>query len=75
MGGGNSATQQGLMTKLQQIIQSNCLEAFYPPQKLQMLMGRLNSIDFRYTLQLFMCLTNPLATQSPDDSPMHSRTD
>ena len=47
-GGGNPASQQGLMTKLQQIIQSNRLEAFYPPQKLQQLVDRLTRLDFRY---------------------------
>ena len=47
VGGGN---QQGLMMKLQQIIQSNRLEAFYPPQRLQQLVERLTRIDFRYLL-------------------------
>ena len=48
-GGYNAGAQQGLMTKLQQIIASNRLEAFYPPQKLQQLVDRLQRIDFRYT--------------------------
>ncbi|KAA6406382.1 MAG: hypothetical protein FRX48_09837 [Lasallia pustulata] len=46
-GGGNPAVQQGLMSKLQQIIQSNRLEAFYPPPKLQQLVNRLQQLDFR----------------------------
>ncbi len=36
------------MSKLQQIIQSNRLEAFYPPSKLQQLVNRLQQLDFRY---------------------------
>lgn len=39
--------QQGLMSKLQQIIQSNRLEAFYPPPKLQQVVNRLQQLDFR----------------------------
>lgn len=47
-GGGNPAIQQGLMSKLQQIVQSNRLEAFYPPQRLQQLVDRLQNLDFRF---------------------------
>ena len=53
-GGGNAASQQGLMTKLQQIIQSNRLEAFFPPQKLHQLVDRLTRLDFRYHLLHFL---------------------
>ena len=35
------------MTKLQQIIQSNRLEAFFPPQKFQQIVDRLTRLDFR----------------------------
>lgn len=44
------------MTKLQQIIQSNRLEAFFPPPKLQQLVDRLTRLDFRYYFQQF-CLS------------------
>lgn len=40
--------QGALQTKLQQIIASNQLQSFYPPQVLQQVMARLNAVDFRY---------------------------
>ena len=46
-GVGNAATSQGLLTKLQQIVQENGLQAFYPPPRLQQLVDRLQRIDFR----------------------------
>ena len=47
-GGGNSANiQQGLRTKLEQIIAANQLQHFYPPQALQAVLNRLNTVDFR----------------------------
>jgi len=47
-GGGNNANiQQGLRTKLEQIIQVNQLQQFYPPQALQAVLNRLNSVDFK----------------------------
>jgi len=48
-GGGNSANiQQGLRTKLEQIIAANQLQHFFPPQQLQAVLNRLNTVDFRY---------------------------
>ena len=35
------------MSKLQQIVASNRLEAFYPPPKLQQLVNNLQRVDFR----------------------------
>ena len=46
-GGGNPAVRQGLMTKMQQIIQTNRLEAFFPPPKLQQVVDRLERLDFK----------------------------
>ena len=47
-GGGNNANiQQGLRTKLEQIIAVNQLQQFYPPQALQAVLNRLNSVDFK----------------------------
>lgn len=47
VGGFNAGAQQGLMSKLQQVVASNRLEAFYPPQKLQQTVDRLQRVDFR----------------------------
>ena len=45
---GNSANiQQGLRTKLEQIVAANQLQHFYPPQALQAVLNRLNTVDFR----------------------------
>lgn len=42
-----SAGAQGLQQKIQNMVQTNRLEAFYPPQKLQQVLNRLNQTDFR----------------------------
>ena len=53
MGGGASgAIQQVLRTKLEQIIAANQLQNFYPPQALQGVLNRLNSVDFRCGLDI-----------------------
>ncbi len=44
---GNSNLQQGLRTTLEQIIAANQLQHFYPPQALQAVLNRLNTVDFR----------------------------
>ena len=44
---GNAGLQQGLRTKLEQIIAVNQLQHFYPPPALQALLNRLNNVDFR----------------------------
>ena len=47
-GGGNNANiQQGLRTKLEQIIAANQLQHFFPPQALQAVLNRLNTVDFK----------------------------
>ena len=46
--GGNIANvQQGLRTKLDQIIAVNQLQHFYPPQALQAVLNRLGTVDFK----------------------------
>ena len=44
---GDFNTQQGLRTKLEQIIAANQLQQSYPPQALQAVLNRLNTVDFR----------------------------
>ena len=44
---GNLNVQQGLRTKLEQIVATHQLQHFYPPQALQNVLNRLNTVDFR----------------------------
>lgn len=45
--GQGSASSQGLQSKIENMVRTNRLEAFYPPNKLQQVLQRLNQTDFR----------------------------
>ncbi|DBB03577.1 TPA: hypothetical protein ACH3X3_010914 [Trebouxia sp. C0006] len=45
--GQGSAGAQGLQSKIENMVRTNRLEAFYPPQKLQAVLQRLNQTDFK----------------------------
>ncbi|MCJ1305917.1 hypothetical protein MMC08_008734 [Hypocenomyce scalaris] len=45
--GQGSASAQGLQSKIENMVRTNRLEAFYPPNKLQQVLQRLNQTDFR----------------------------
>ena len=53
-GPGNNAgnVQQVIRTKLEQIIAVNQLQHFYPPQALQAVLNRLNTVDFRCSVTI-----------------------
>ena len=46
---------QQVQAKLQQIIQMNSLQNMYPPQRLQVISQRVQSIDFRYVCTVILC--------------------
>lgn len=48
--GPNQQYQGYVMSKLQQMVATNRLQAFYPPQRLQQLVNKVLQVDLRYTL-------------------------
>lgn len=49
--GQNTAGAQGMQSKIENMVRTNRLEAFYPPNKLQAVLQRLNQTDFRQLAQ------------------------
>lgn len=56
--GAGSAGAQGLQSKIENMVRTNRLEAFYPPNKLQQVLQRLQATDFRQVAKsLVICLS------------------